>query len=71
MDAQAVFKRYEMKYLLTGEQKAAVLEAMEPYMGIDAYGRSTIRNIYYDTDNYRLARRSAEQPVYKEKPNRA
>ncbi len=32
MDAQAVFKRYEMKYLLTGEQKAAVLEAMEPYI---------------------------------------
>lgn len=67
MDAQAVFKRYETKYLLTKEQKAAVLEAMEPYMGMDAYGRSTIRNIYYDTDNYRLARRSAEQPVYKEK----
>ena len=26
-----------------------------------------IRNIYYDTDNYRLVRRSIEKPVYKEK----
>ncbi len=67
MDEQAVFQRYEIKYLLTGEQKKAVLAAMEPYMERDAYGRSTIRNIYYDTDNYRLARRSGEQPVYKEK----
>lgn len=67
MDGQAVFQRYEMKYLLTRGQKEAVLAAMEPYMEMDAYGRSTIRNIYYDTDNYRLARRSGEQPVYKEK----
>ena len=67
MDSQMVFKRYEMKYLLTRKQKEAVLEAMKPYMEADAYGRSTIRNIYYDTDNYRLVRKSLEKPVYKEK----
>lgn len=67
MAYQAVFKRYELKYLLTAEQKAAVLAAMEPYMTLDRYGRCTIRNIYYDTDNYRLIRRSIEKPVYKEK----
>lgn len=67
MDTQMVFKRYEMKYLLTRKQKEKVLEAMEPYMELDAYGRSTIRNIYYDTDNYRLVRKSLEKPVYKEK----
>lgn len=67
MNSQAVFQRYEIKYLLSRSQKEAVLEAMKPYMERDAYGRSTIRNIYYDTDNYRLARRSGEQPVYKEK----
>lgn len=67
MNAQMVFRRYEMKYLLTGRQKEAVLAAMESHMEPDAYGRSTIRNLYYDTDNYRLARRSLEQPVYKEK----
>ena len=36
-------------------------------MELDHYGRSTIRNIYYDTDNYRLIRKSLEKPVYKEK----
>ena len=64
---QAVFKRYELKYLLTQEQKQIVLQAMEPYMQLDKYGRTTIRNIYYDTDDYLLIRRSIEKPVYKEK----
>ena len=67
MAYQAVFKRYELKYLLTTEQKAIVLNAMAPYMALDKYGRTTIRNIYFDTDNYRLIRRSIEKPIYKEK----
>lgn len=67
MSEQMVFQRYEMKYLLTRRQKEKVLTAMQPYMEFDAYGRSTIRNIYYDTDTYRLARKSLERPVYKEK----
>ena len=40
---------------------------MQPYMESDRYGRTTIRNIYYDTDSYRLIRRSIEKPTYKEK----
>lgn len=67
MDYQAVFKRYELKYLLTMEQKQRVLAAMEPYMRRDQYGRTTIRNLYFDTDNYRLIRHSIEKPAYKEK----
>ena len=62
-----VFKRYELKYLLTLEQKEKILAAMSPYMELDKYGRTTIRNIYFDTDNYRLIRRSIEKPTYKEK----
>ena len=64
---QTVFKRYELKYMLTLEQKEKILEAMSPYMELDKYGRTTIRNIYFDTDNYRLIRRSIEKPAYKEK----
>lgn len=64
---QAVFKRYELKFLLTADQKRSILAAMEPHMALDQYGRTTIRNIYYDTDTYRLIRRSIEKPVYKEK----
>ncbi len=44
-----------------------VMEAMKPYMMPDEFGRSTIRNIYYDTPDSRLIRRSLEKPVYKEK----
>lgn len=67
MNSRMVFQRYEIKYLLTRKQREVILAAMEPYMELDSYGRSTIRNIYYDTDNYRLVRKSMEQPVYKEK----
>ena len=67
MAFQTVFKRYELKYLLTPEQKEKVLFAMAPYMKLDKYGRTTIRNLYYDTDTYLLIRRSIEKPAYKEK----
>ena len=67
MAFQTVFKRYELKYMLTQEQKEKVLAAMAPYMKLDKYGRTTIRNIYYDTDTYLLIRRSIEKPAYKEK----
>lgn len=67
MGYQTVFKRYELKYLLTQAQKEHILMAMKPYMTMDQYGRTCIRNIYFDTDNYRLIRKSIEKPAYKEK----
>lgn len=67
MAYQATFKRYEIKYLLTPQQKRAILQAMKPYMKLDRYGRTVIRNIYFDTDSFRLIRRSLEKPAYKEK----
>ncbi len=67
IQVQNIFKRYELKYLLTPEQKQTVLQAMHEHMELDQYGRTTIRNIYFDTDNYRLIRRSIEKPAYKEK----
>ena len=67
MTYQMTFKRYELKYLLNRQEKEEILLAMEPYMKLDDYGRTVIRNIYLDTDNFRLIRRSLEKPVYKEK----
>lgn len=64
---QAVFKRYELKYMLTLQQKETLLKTMESYMTLDKYGRTTIRNLYFDTNDYRLIRHSIEKPVYKEK----
>lgn len=67
MAPKTVFQRYELKYMLTKAQKEAVLAAMAPYMELDRYGRTSIRNIYYDTDDYLLIRRSIDRPAYKEK----
>lgn len=67
MAYQAVFKRYEMKYMMTRRQRRNILEAMLPYMKLDDFGHTTIRNVYFDTDSYILVRRSIEKPVYKEK----
>lgn len=67
MGIQTVFKRYEIKYMINLKQKEAILKAMQPYMELDEYGRTTIRNIYYDNDDYLLIRRSMDKPIYKEK----
>ena len=67
MSYQNVFERFELKYFLTASQKRALLEEMEGRMSLDRYGRTTIRNIYYDTDSFRLIRDSLDHPVYMEK----
>lgn len=67
MGYQAVFKRYEIKYMVTSEQKDRILKAVEPYMELDRFGRSTVRNLYFDTDDFVLARHSIAKPDYKEK----
>ena len=67
MAYQHTFRRYELKYLITQSQKETILRHIAPYMHLDQYGRTTIQNIYFDTADYRLIRRSIEKPVYKEK----
>ena len=67
MSYQSTFRRREIKYLLTKQDKDFILETMKEYMKPDHYGRTVIRNVYFDTDRYRLIRRSLEKPVYKEK----
>lgn len=67
MAYQSIFKRYEIKFLLNQAQLSAVLAAMADHMAADQYGRTTICNVYYDTEHYQMIRRSIEKPVYKEK----
>ena len=62
-----VFKRYEKKYLLVGEQYKQFWEVVNQYMQVDQYGESTICNLYFDTPDFELIRTSIEKPVYKEK----
>jgi len=67
MGYQSVFKRYEIKYMVTAEQKERILKAMMSHMEMDKFGRSTVRNIYFDTDDFVLARHSIARPDFKEK----
>lgn len=67
MDYRNIFERYEYKYFLTPFQKRSLIEEIRGRMQPDSYGRTTIRNIYYDTDSFRLIRDSLEHPLYKEK----
>ena len=67
MKYQAIFKRFEIKFILSGQQMVFIKERMQPFMRGDSYGKTSIRNLYYDTDCYHLIRRSCEKPIYKEK----
>lgn len=61
------FKRVEKKYLLDGKQYERLMQKLGPHMQLDEYGLHTICNIYYDTEQFDLIRRSIEKPPYKEK----
>lgn len=67
MANQYVFKRREVKYLLTREKAAQLCELLGQRLRPDEHGRSTLRNVYFDTPDYLLIRRSLEHPLYKEK----
>ena len=64
---QAVFKRKEIKYLLSEQQLANMMPVILSHMELDAYAHSSISNLYYDTVDDYLIRRSLEKPQYKEK----
>lgn len=67
MSDQMIFKRYEIKYMLTEQQLYIVKEAMANHMIADEHGKSTICSLYFDTPDFRIIRHSLEHPVYKEK----
>lgn len=60
-------KRYELKYLLSGEQTQYLRKRLEGHMEVDKYGKTSIASLYYDTPSYQLIRTSVEKPLFKEK----
>ena len=66
-DTIAVMKRYELKYILNQDQVRYLRERLSGHMEPDAYGKTSIASIYYDTPDYRLVRTSIEKPGFKEK----
>ena len=67
MDIKTTFKRYELKYLIDKKQKEIIVNAMKEDFQLDNFGISTIRNIYFDTSDYRIIRYCLDKPIYKEK----
>ncbi len=61
------FERYELKFLISREQKLKLIKYFSQYITPDSFGKSTICNLYFDTKDFLLIRRSIEKPVYKEK----
>lgn len=61
------FERYEKKFFLTPQQQEILIDYIKDYTVSDVYGKYSLCNIYYDTDDWRLIRASLEKPVYKEK----
>ncbi|MBQ9315124.1 MAG: polyphosphate polymerase domain-containing protein [Clostridia bacterium] len=62
-----IFRRIEKKYILTKEQYEKLQDAISQYMVEDQYGKSTICNIYFDSNQYQMISHSIEKPFFKEK----
>lgn len=62
-----IFKRVEKKYVLTPKQHDMLLECWRDYIEPDVFPHSRISNIYFDTPDDELIRKSIEKPSYKEK----
>ena len=64
---QQIFRRTEIKYLLSEDEVKSLLWLIEPYLEKDRYFKSTNCSIYFDDENRYLAIHSLEKPLYKEK----
>jgi len=66
-----VFNRYEHKYLLNKEQFERISELLSAHMETDKYNSGgsfyTVSNIYFDTPDFTLIRKSLSKPEFKEK----
>ena len=67
MAYQATFKRYELKYLLTRQEKQNVLKSMAEHMKLDDYGQTTIPKYLFRYRHIPADSSFFGKPVYKEK----
>lgn len=61
------FARNERKFLITRQQRDALLGLLGDRVRSDEWGRSTVRSLYCDTPSDMMIRHSLEHPTYKEK----
>lgn len=66
-----VFNRYEKKYILDQATYEAISKQLSAHMTLDINNKEdnqyTISNLYYDTVDDALIKRSLSKPIYKEK----
>lgn len=62
-----IFRRVEKKYIINKEQYLVLKELINNTMIEDEHGKSTICNIYFDTEQFDLIRHSISKPYYKDK----
>lgn len=67
MKLKNVFQRKETKYVLSQEDFHKFFHDLQKEMSVDEYGQHTILSLYFDTEDFRLIKKSLEKPVYKEK----
>lgn len=66
-DVGTIFERTEKKYILSEEERAALLTAAGDRLRPDAYPLSEIGSLYFDTPDRRMIRASIDADCYKEK----
>ncbi len=62
-----IFERHEIKFRLNHSQRLHLEQSIRGRMRPDEHGESTVCNVYYDTPDFLLIRRSLERGIYKEK----
>lgn len=67
MHIKTTFKRLEKKYILSLSQYEKIKYETDKRFNPDEFGETKICNIYFDTPNNVLIRRSIEKPKFKEK----
>jgi hypothetical protein len=64
---QNFFKRIEKKYIFTREKYNELMSRLEGKLDENEFPNSKILNLYFDTQNYDLAIKSIQKPIFKEK----
>lgn len=62
-----VFQRIEKKYLIDEEKYKQIIKKILPFIKEDAFFNYLVANIYFDTEDSDIIRKSIEKPVFKEK----
>lgn len=62
-----IFRRIEKKYIVNEIQYQKIKEKLLDHMSEDKHGKSTICNIYFDTEDYELISHSISKPYFKDK----